>query len=419
MEFTSLGLSAELLRALEARRIHTPTPVQQQAIPPALVGRDLLAAAQTGTGKTLAFALPLLQRLAKGRPAARGTVRALVLTPTRELAAQVADSVMQYGCGLRPKVALVHGGVGYRPQIDRLRRGVDVLIATPGRLIDHLDQGNVRLDAVEMLVLDEADRMLDMGFIHDIRRLMAAMPDKGRRQTLLFSATFSQAIRRLAEDLLEEPVAIEIEPARPAAEGIDQRIHPVDRHRKRELLSHMIDSGNWRQVLVFTRTRRGADRLAEQLVRDGLTATAIHGNKSQAARTRALDRFRKGRVRVLVATDVAARGIDIERLPHVINFELPDVAEDYVHRIGRTGRAGQTGQAISLVSAEEQGQLRDIERLLRRDLPREIVAGYAPDPNIRPRPGHGNSARMAEGRRRGSRSGSGRGGPGSGRQRRV
>ena len=419
MEFTSLGLSAELLRALEARRIHTPTPVQQQAIPPALEGRDLLAAAQTGTGKTLAFALPLLQRLAEGRPAARGTVRALVLTPTRELAAQVAESVAQCGGGLRPKVALVHGGVGYRPQIDRLRRGVDVLIATPGRLIDHLDQGNVRLDAVEMLVLDEADRMLDMGFIHDIRRLMAAMPDKGRRQTLLFSATFSQAIRRLAEDLLEEPVAIEIEPARPAAEGIDQRIHPVDRHRKRELLSHMIGSGNWRQVLVFTRTRRGADRLAEQLVRDGLTATAIHGNKSQAARTRALDRFRKGRVRVLVATDVAARGIDIERLPHVINFELPDVAEDYVHRIGRTGRAGQTGQAISLVSAEEQGQLRDIERLLRRDLPREIVAGYAPDPNSRPLAGRGDSARRAEGRRRPPRAGSGRAGPGGGRQRRV
>ena len=344
MLFNQLGLSAELLRAVEDQGYQTATPIQQQAIPPILDGRDVLAGAQTGTGKTAGFTLPMLQRLQNGT-ANRRRIRALVLTPTRELAAQVAESVRCYGQYLPFRAAVIYGGVSINTQIARIRKGVDVVVATPGRLLDHLQQGTIDLSAIECLVLDEADRMLDMGFIRDIRKIMKALPAK--RQNLLFSATFSTEIRRLAVDILNSPVEISVATNGKPAEGIDQVVYPVDRQRKRELLSHTIGSKNWRQVLVFTRTKHGANRLATQLETDGLTSTAIHGNKSQAARVRALQDFKNGKVRVLVATDVAARGLDIERLPHVVNYELPHVPEDYVHRIGRTARAGHKGHAIS------------------------------------------------------------------------
>jgi ATP-dependent RNA helicase RhlE len=381
--FAMLGLSAELTRVVAEQGYSEPTPVQAQAIPVILAGRDVLAGAQTGTGKTAGFTLPMLQRLstplaAGGAPAAHAPrrVRALILTPTRELAAQVEESVRTYGQYLTLKSTLIYGGVNINPQIDALRRGVDILVATPGRLLDHLQQKTASLTHVEILVLDEADRMLDMGFIRDIRRILALLP--ARRQNLLFSATFSNEIRQLADGLLHAPALIDVARRNAESELVAQLVHPVDGWRKRELLTHLVSSGDWRQVLVFTRMKSGANRLAEYLCKAGIEATAIHGNKSQPARTRALAGFKAGTVRVLVATDIAARGLDIEELPHVVNFELPNVPADYVHRIGRTGRAGSTGVAISLVSAEEGPFLADIEKLLTRRIERQIVAGFEP-----------------------------------------
>jgi ATP-dependent RNA helicase RhlE len=382
MSFAELGLCPELLRALADEGYEKPTPIQAQAIPIVVSGRDLLGAAQTGTGKTAAFTLPILNRLAAQPRDAASTARAappkvLVLVPTRELAAQVGDSVRTYGRHLPAiKTAIIFGGVGINPQIDQLRRGVDVIVATPGRLLDHLQQRTVNLSGIQMLVLDEADRMLDMGFIRDIRRVIAALPQK--RQNLLFSATFNPEIRGLAEGLLHDPASVDVAPRNTAAETVAQRVHPVDKARKTALIAHLVKQGDWRQVLIFTRTKHGANRLAEQLVREGIEADAIHGNKSQNARTRALADFKAGKVRVLVATDIAARGIDIDQLPHVINHELPNVPEDYVHRIGRTGRAGAEGEAISLVSGDERAFLKDIERLLRRSIPSSVVPGYEP-----------------------------------------
>ncbi|MGB7289817.1 MAG: DEAD/DEAH box helicase [Candidatus Macondimonas sp.] len=373
MSFTSLGLAPELLRALSDEGYTTPTPIQLQAIPLVLEGRDLLAAAQTGTGKTAAFVLPILQKLAAGRAV---PPRALILVPTRELAAQVADSVQAYGRHLHQRSAVIFGGVGIYPQIEKLRRGVDLIVATPGRLLDHLQQRTVDLSGIEMLVLDEADRMLDMGFIRDIRRLIAVLPKQ--RQTLLFSATFNPEIRALAETLLRNPATVEVAPRNTTAAQITQRVHPVDKSRKTALIAHLVTTGDWHQVLVFTRTKHGANRLAEQLAHVGINTAAIHGNKSQSARTKALSDFKTGKVRLLVATDIAARGIDIDQLPYVINHELPNVPEDYVHRIGRTGRAGSSGEAISLVSSEERPLLRDIQRLLRRDIPAAAIAGFEP-----------------------------------------
>lgn len=371
MSFQNLGLAPELLRALADAGYAEPTPIQAQAIPLVLEGRDVLAAAQTGTGKTAAFVLPILHRLASG-PAR--SPRALVLVPTRELAAQVAESVETYGQHLRVRSAVIFGGVSINPQIDRLRRGVDLIVATPGRLLDHAQQRTVDLSGIEMLVLDEADRMLDMGFIRDIRRLIALLP--ARRQNLLFSATFNDDIRALAQSLLNRPASVEVAPRNTTAAQITQRVHPVDKARKTALIAHLVTSGDWHQVLVFTRTKHGANRLAEQLARTGIETAAIHGNKSQNARTKALADFKDGRVRLLVATDIAARGIDIDGLPYVINHELPNVPEDYVHRIGRTGRAGSSGEAVSLVSGEEQPLLRDIQRLLRREIPASMIAGF-------------------------------------------
>lgn len=376
MSFDSLGLSSELRQAITAQGYTETTAVQSQAIPLVLQGQDLLASAQTGTGKTAAFTLPLLQRLNGERPKHRAP-RALVLTPTRELAAQVQQSVRDYGAKLPLRSTAIFGGVGIGPQISTLRRGVDILVATPGRLLDHVGQDTVDLSKIEILILDEADRMLDMGFIHDIRKIMAKLP--AERQNLLFSATFSKEIRKLADGLLNDPAYVDVAPRNSSAEQVSHQVHPVAKDRKRALLSHLIDQGEWRQVLVFARTKHGSNRLAEQLSRDGLSAAAIHGNKSQTARTRALSDFKHGHVRVLVATDIAARGLDIEKLPHVVNYELSNVAEDYVHRIGRTGRAGETGQATSLVSADERKQLQAIERLLGQKLPSSVVSGFEPD----------------------------------------
>ncbi len=410
MSFDTLGLSAELLRAVGEQGYTEPTPIQRKAIPIILEGRDVMAGAQTGTGKTAGFTLPLLQRLNLNPPKnGRRPVRALVLTPTRELAAQVGDSVKTYGRHLDLRSAVIFGGVKINPQIDKLRRGVDVLVATPGRLLDHASQRTVDLSQVEVLVLDEADRMLDMGFIHDIRKVLALLPAKGARQNLLFSATFSEEIKQLAGNLLNSPELIEVARRNSTAERIEQVVHPVDKSRKRELLSHMIGSHNWRQVLVFTRTKHGANRLAQQLDRDGLSASAIHGNKSQGARTRALADFKSGRLRVLVATDIAARGLDIDQLPHVVNFELPNVPEDYVHRIGRTGRAGNEGVAVSLVCVDEHKLLRDIERLLKREIPKVVLEGYEPDPSIRAEPiqnGRGGQNRSSSRPRRQAGAGS-------------
>ena len=377
MTFHTLGLSTELLNAVTDAGYVAATPIQQQAIPPILQGQDIFASAQTGTGKTASFTLPLLQRLSVNCPSeGRRTPRALILTPTRELAAQVNNSVKTYGKYLSLKSVAVYGGVGIRRQIQDLKRGADVVVATPGRLLDHMAQKTVDLSQIEILVLDECDRMLDMGFIHDIRKILAKLPTF--RQTLMFSATFSQAIRKLASTLLKDPVQIEVAPRNTAAEQVEQIVHPIDRDRKRELLSYLIGFNNWKQVLVFTRTKHGANRLAEQLAKDGLKTAAIHGNKSQAARTRALQNFKQGKVRVLVATDVASRGLDIDQLPYVVNFELPNVPEDYVHRIGRTGRAGNEGRAISLVSTDEESLLKGIEKLLNRKLVKHILPGYEP-----------------------------------------
>jgi len=385
MSFDTLGLSADILRAVKEKGYSEPTPIQRQAIPVVLEGGDLMAGAQTGTGKTAGFTLPLLERLSREKPG-KGSraVRALILTPTRELAAQVEESVVTYGKYLPLKSTVIFGGVKINPQIERLRRGIDILVATPGRLLDHLSQKTVDLSRVEVLVLDEADRMLDMGFIRDIRKVLAVLPKQ--RQNLLFSATFSDEIKKLADGLLHNPALVEVARRNTSSELVNQVIHPVDRVRKSELLSFLIGSGNWQQVLVFTRTKHGANRLAQHLESDGITAAAIHGNKSQGARTRALSDFKSGKVRVLVATDIAARGLDISQLPHVVNFELPNVAEDYVHRIGRTGRAGNEGEAMSLVCVDEDKLLRDIERLIKRDLPKVVIPGYEPDPSIKPEP---------------------------------
>ena len=377
MSFSELGLSAELLRAVEKQGYTQATPIQQQAIPVILEGGDLLAGAQTGTGKTAGFTLPLLQRLQDSAfEGGRKQVRALILAPTRELADQVAESVRDYGSNLPFRTAVLYGGVGIFPQIKKLRAGVDIVVATPGRLLDHISRGTINLRGVETLVLDEADRMLDMGFIHDIRKVLAQLPEN--RQNLLFSATISKEISKLAADLLDQPAEIQVAPRNTTAERVTQVIHPVDRSRKRALLAYLVGSNNWRQVLVFARTKHGADRLSKQLGKDGLKAQAIHGNKSQGARKRALADFKNGEVRVLVATDIAARGIDIDQLPHVINFDLPNTPEDYVHRIGRTARAGQDGHAISLVSAEESQQLAAIERLLGTSIPQQVVEDFEP-----------------------------------------
>ena len=379
MSFDSLGLSADILRAVAEEGYDTPTPIQAQAIPVVLRGHDLLAGAQTGTGKTAGFTLPILHLLSTTPPADKTRIRALILTPTRELAAQVEESVRTYGKHLKLTSMVMFGGVSINPQIKALKHRIDILVATPGRLLDHVGQGTIDLSSVEILVLDEADRMLDMGFIRDIRKILALLPEK--RQNLLFSATFSDEIRELAHSFLKEPEQVEVARRNTTVESVAQRVYTVDREQKRALLIHLIKENNWFQVLVFTRTKHGANALADKLNKAGITALAIHGNKSQNARTRALSEFKSGDLQVLVATDIAARGLDIEELPHVVNYELPNVPEDYVHRIGRTGRAGATGEAVSLVCADEAKLLRDIEKLIKRDIEKSALPGFEPDPN--------------------------------------
>jgi ATP-dependent RNA helicase RhlE len=385
MSFSTLGLAPALLRAVSAQGYTEPTPVQREAIPIVLAGRDLLAGAQTGTGKTAAFVLPMLQRLSTSQPAhgSRPRIRALIVVPTRELAIQVEESVRVYGANSR-RSTTIYGGVGFGGQVQSLRRGPEIVVATPGRLLDHTRQGTIDLAAVEILVLDEADRMLDMGFIRDIRSIISLLPQ--RRQNLLFSATFSNEIRGLAEGLLDRPASVQVTPRNTPTDLVRQVVHPVDRARKRELLSHLVRTHAVEQALVFTRTKHGADRLAEQLWEDGIATAAIHGNKSQPQRVRALNDFKSGRTTLLVATEVAARGLDIEQLPHVVNYELPMVPSDYLHRIGRTGRAGMEGDAISLVCVDEAPLLRDIERLLGGPIPSEIVPGFEPNRTIRAEP---------------------------------
>ncbi len=388
MSFENLGLSEPLVRAATDAGYTQATPIQLQAIPAVLSGKDLLAGAQTGTGKTAGFLLPILQRLADSKPAASSAkphIRVLILTPTRELAAQVEQSAKVYGKYMSFKSTVIFGGVGMNPQINALRQGVDIVVATPGRLLDLHGQRVCDLSKVEMFVLDEADRMLDMGFVHDIKKVLAILPQQVngvRRQNLLFSATFSEDIKNLADRLLNNPALIEVARRNTTAEMIQQKVHFVDRDRKRELLSHLIKEGDWHQVLVFARTKHGADRLVKQLEQDGITAMAIHGNKGQNARTRALANFKDGELRVLVATDIAARGIDIDQLPHVINYDLPNMPEDYVHRIGRTGRAGASGEAISFVTVDETNFLADIEALTKQRLPRQVIAGFEADMNV-------------------------------------
>ncbi|MGL4714012.1 MAG: DEAD/DEAH box helicase [Shewanella sp.] len=377
MSFTSLGLSAPILKAVAEQGYDTPSPIQAQAIPAVLQGKDVMAAAQTGTGKTAGFTLPMLELLSKGQRAQAGQVRALVLTPTRELAAQIAESVETYGKYLPLRSAVIFGGVPINPQIAKLRHGVDVLVATPGRLMDLYNQKAVKFNQLEILVLDEADRMLDMGFIRDIRKILAILPKQ--RQNLMFSATFSDEIRELAKGLVNDPVEISVTPRNAAATTVKQWVCPVAQSQKAALLTQLIKQNDWQQVLVFSRTKHGANRLAKNLEESGIKAAAIHGNKSQTARTKALADFKNGQARVLVATDIAARGLDIDQLPQVVNFDLPNVPEDYVHRIGRTGRAGASGQAVSLVSSDEIKLLNDIERLINRVLDREMVEGFHHD----------------------------------------
>lgn len=385
MAFKKFGLLPELISSIEEKGYTTPTPIQSQAIPLILEGGDLLAGSQTGTGKTAGFTIPLLQNLIKkSRVRSNMVTRALILTPTRELAMQVEESVREFGKNLPLKSTAIFGGVNIKSQIDKMRKGVDIIVATPGRLLDLVEQKVVDLSHIEILVLDEADRMLDMGFIHDIRKILKLLPKS--RQNLLFSATFSSDIKRLANDLLNSPKMIEAARINSTVDAISQVIHPVDSKRKRELLSLLIKTNNWQQVLVFMRTKHGANRLATQLGTDGITAMAIHGNKSQGARTKALEDFKKGTVRILVATDIAARGLDIDQLPHVVNFDLPNVPEDYIHRIGRTGRAGNTGEAVSLVCIDEHKLLHDIERLLKREIPKIIIPNFEPDPSIAAEP---------------------------------
>ena len=396
MLFNQLGLSAELLRAVEEQGYTEATPIQRKAIPHILEGHDILAGAQTGTGKTAAFTLPMLQRLQKKVDGPR-RIRALILTPTRELAAQVNESVHTYGKYHAIRSMEIYGGVSPRPQITKINRGVDVVIATPGRLLDHVRQGNINLSAVEMFVLDEADRMLDMGFIRDIKQIIKQLPRE--RQNMLFSATFSQEIRELAGKLLNSPTEIQVAQRNTTVDRVKQLVLPVDKLRKRELLSEQIGRGNWRQVLVFTRTKHGANRLTKQLNIDGIETVAIHGGKGQGARTKALRDFKAGKVRVLVATDIAARGLDIDKLPHVVNFELPHVPEDYIHRIGRTARAGHDGTAVSLVCIDEEKLLADIEKLLNRKIEKRFVPGYEIDKRIKAEPVQKGKPRRSNGAR--------------------
>ena len=416
MSFESLGLAEPLLRAVAEYGYTTPTPIQMQAIPVVLAGGDLLGGAQTGTGKTAGFTLPMLHRL-MAQPAVRDAkgklpIRALILTPTRELAAQVEESVRTYGKYSKLTSMVMFGGVGMQPQIDKLRRGVDILVATPGRLLDHHQQRTLDLSHIEIFVLDEADRMLDMGFIHDIKKVLAIVP--AQKQSLLFSATFSDEIKALADRLLNKPALIEVARRNQTADTIAQKVHPVGRDMKKDLLAHLIKSNDWEQVLVFTRMKSGANKLVEFLEKQGISAMAIHGNKSQGARTKALAEFKTGDLTVLVATDIAARGIDIDMLPHVVNYELPNVSEDYVHRIGRTGRAGAQGEAISLVCPDENGFLRDIERLIKREIPKEVIDGFAPPPGEKAEPIVLGRMVIGEGAGRGGFRNSGGGRPGGG-----
>jgi len=380
MSFTTLGLSEPLLKAIQKKGYTEPSPIQLEAIPAVLSGKDVMAAAQTGTGKTAGFTLPLLQRLSNGNKAKSNHIRSLILTPTRELAAQVAESVATYGSELPLKSTVVFGGVKINPQMMKLRGGLDILVATPGRLLDLYGQNAIKFSQVEVLILDEADRMLDMGFIRDIKKIINLLPKK--RQNLLFSATFSNDIKKLTQGLLYNPVEISVSPENTTATTVEQCVYEVDKSKKTELVSHLVHSNGWEQVLIFTRTKHGANRLSQKLEKDGITSAAIHGNKSQGARTRALAAFKDNKIRVLVATDIAARGIDISNLPHVINFELPNVPEDYVHRIGRTGRAGSEGEAISLVSADEVKLLAAIETLIQKKLVREQAEGFVPSHSV-------------------------------------
>ncbi|MFT4267053.1 MAG: DEAD/DEAH box helicase [Xenophilus sp.] len=381
MNFDELKLAPAILKAVREQGYETPTPIQAQAIPAVLDGQDLLAGAQTGTGKTAAFTLPMLHKLSKGQGKTnkfgKDGIAALVLTPTRELAAQVEESVRTYGKYLPLTSTVIFGGVGMNPQIDRIKRGVDILVATPGRLLDLQQQGHLDLSTVEILVLDEADRMLDMGFIHDVKKILALLPDD--KQSLLFSATFSDEIRDLANGLLRNPQSIQVTPRNTTVQRITQVVHPVGRAKKKQLLAHIINEHDWSQVLVFTRTKFGANHVAEFLNKNGVTAMALHGNKSQSARTQALGGFKTGEIRALVATDIAARGIDIDDLPHVVNYEIPNVPEDYVHRIGRTGRAGKEGQAVSLVCLDEEGFMQEIERFTKQQIPVQVIEGFGPD----------------------------------------
>ena len=384
MSFSSLGLSDALLKAISKKGYTTPSPIQQKAIPPILEGKDVLASAQTGTGKTAGFTLPILQLLSQGKHLSHSPIRALILTPTRELAAQILANIKEYGEFLDLRSTVIFGGVNQKPQVAQLRQGIDILVATPGRLIDLQNQGLITLSKVEILVLDEADRMLDMGFLRDIERIMKVLPAK--RQNLMFSATFSRDIKKLAMGILHNPVHVEATPENTTVEAIIQKVYHVAKEKKTELIIKLISEGNWKQILVFTRTKQGANKLTESMNNSGIIAAAIHGNKGQGARTKALAGFKDGSVTALVATDIAARGLDIPLLPHVINFELPNIPEDYVHRIGRTGRAGASGEAISLVSPDETSFLRDIEKLVGLKLPSEMVAGFEPDPNASKEP---------------------------------
>jgi ATP-dependent RNA helicase RhlE len=384
MSFNSLGLSDALLKAISKKGYTTPSPIQQKAIPPILEGKDVLASAQTGTGKTAGFTLPILQLLSQGQHLRQRPVRALILTPTRELAAQILANIKEYSEFLDLRSTVIFGGVNQNPQVNQLRQGVDILVATPGRLIDLQNQGLISLSKVEILVLDEADRMLDMGFLRDIERILKVLPPK--KQNLLFSATFSKDIKKLALGILHHPVHVEATPENTTVEAIIQKVYPVAKEKKTELIIKLISEGNWKQILVFTRTKQGANKLTESMISAGIKAAAIHGNKGQGARTKALDGFKNGSLTALVATDIAARGLDIPLLPHVVNFELPNIPEDYVHRIGRTGRAGASGEAISLFSPDETVFLRDIEKLVGLKLPKENIKGFEPDPNASTEP---------------------------------
>jgi len=403
MSFQKLGLSAPLLKAIKEQGYTKPTPIQEQAIPIVLQKKDILAGAQTGTGKTAGFTLPMLELLTRTKHTNKKAhqVKALILTPTRELASQVQESVELYGKHLPFKSCVIFGGVKINQQIVKLRKGVDIVVATPGRLLDHISQKTINLSKVDFLILDEADRMLDMGFVNDIKKVISVLPKE--RQTLLFSATYSDEIKKLSQKFLKSPSLIEVARRNKSSDIVKQAVYHVDKTRKRELLTHLIKEGKWQQVLVFTRTKHGANRLSGQLESDGITSSAIHGNKSQNARTKALAGFKNGEVRVLVATDIAARGIDIDQLPHVVNYELPNVSEDYVHRIGRTGRAGNKGEAVSLVCVDEDESLKNIEKLIKKDIPKVWLKGFKPDPSIKAEPINMGGNRGARNKPRGNK----------------